>query len=523
MKKFLCLAVALLTAAGAFAGEIAKGYVYEDVNGNGRKDGRDRGIAGVLVSDGQQIVQTDAKGRWQMEVDDHCVIFVIKPRGYISPLNEFLQPKSWYIHKPAGSPELKFAGSAPTGKLPKSLDFALVKFDDPENFKFFVFGDPQPYSMKEMQYFHDGIVAEASQFKGPVFGISLGDIVGERMDLYGAYLEAIKDMGVPWYNVIGNHDRNYDCVTEEYANESFEASFGPSTVAFQYGRVHFIMLDDIFMNNAPKANPYIGGFSEEQFRFLEAYEKYIPKDDLIIFGYHIPFNFKPGQFDSQMRERFFKIFEGHKIFGLSAHSHIQQQLYCGPEEGWHGEKPYHEYNVGTSNGDWYSGRLGPDGTPTSTMRDGTEKGYAVVTITGTDYIFDYKVTNHPWEYQMSVYGTPVVPYNHGSKYPVYANFFIGAPDAVVEFRIDGGKWAKMKHVTDEFDPYFLMEKVIWDQATEAMDGRRPDSLPFLCNHLWKGVVDNKLEPGIHHVDIRAKDIFGRTHKAVWNYRIEEVK
>ena len=68
-----------------------------------------------------------------------------------------------------------------------------------------------------------------------------------------------------------------------------------------------------------------------------------------------------------------------------------------------------------------------------------------------------------------------------------------------------------------------MEKVIWDQATEAMDGRRPDSTPWLCNHLWKGVVDNKLEPGAHHVDIRAKDLFGRVYRSGWDYTIKPVE
>ena len=203
-KRLIAAAVVLLTATGAFAQTVAKGIVYEDVNGNGRRDSRDKGVAGVLVSDGQQVVQTDAKGRWQMEVDDHCVIFVIKPRGYISPVNDKFQPQSYYIHKPDGSPELKFAGSAPTGPLPKSLDFALRRYDDPEDFKFFVFGDPQPYSLKEMQYFHDGIVKEASTVKGPVFGISLGDIVGEKMDMYPDYLDVIKDMGMPWYTILMN-------------------------------------------------------------------------------------------------------------------------------------------------------------------------------------------------------------------------------------------------------------------------------------------------------------------------------
>lgn len=163
------LAIALLLPsffiAETAAQDIARGYVCDDVNGNGRKDRKEKGIVGVAVSDGCNVVTTDASGKYELPVSDHCVIFVVKPKGYISPVNEKQQPMSWYIHKPAGSPELKYKGSDPTGPLPKSLDFPMRKYNDPEDFRFFAFGDPQPYSKKEVGYFHDKIVKEACQYE----------------------------------------------------------------------------------------------------------------------------------------------------------------------------------------------------------------------------------------------------------------------------------------------------------------------------------------------------------------------
>jgi len=516
--------VMLALASGATAQEApvqkAQGYVYEDTNNNQKKDRKEKGIPGVLVSDGRQVVETDAKGHWEMDVDNHCMIFVIKPKGYISPLNEFNQPMCWYTHKENGSPEgMKWEGSAPTGQLPKSIDFPMKRNDESADFSFFAFGDPQPYSLEEMEYFRIGIVEDAKQQQGQIFGISLGDLCGERADFYPEYLKVMKGMGLPWYNVIGNHDRNYDAPCEDLANEAFEAVFGPSTYAFRYGDTHFITIDDIYYEGE-KATSYNGGFSEKQFAFLENLVSRIAKDELIIVSYHIPINFKPGQFLDSHRRRFFKIFEGHNVMGLSAHTHIQMQFYCGEEVGWYGEQPYYEYNVATTNGDWYSGVFQNDGTPCSTMRDGTPKGYAMVHVKDGGVTFDYKVANHPADYQMRLWGAKVVPYKQGGKYPLYVNFFVGGDKDTVEYRIDGGKWAKMKKVIDEPDPYFLYQCYQWDTADSAQIGRRSSQAASLCTHLWKTTLDNKLEPGEHIVDIRVKDQFGRTYKDQFVYRTE---
>ena len=43
--------------------------------------------------------------------------------------------------------------SIPTGKLPKSINFALTRYNEPETFSAIIFGDPQPYSMDDVDYF----------------------------------------------------------------------------------------------------------------------------------------------------------------------------------------------------------------------------------------------------------------------------------------------------------------------------------------------------------------------------------
>ena len=83
---------------------MASGTVFNDANGNGQRDPDEKGLAGVGVSNGEAIVETDADGRWQLFVTDDTILFVLKPSGWMTPLNSHKLPQFYYIHKPKGSP-----------------------------------------------------------------------------------------------------------------------------------------------------------------------------------------------------------------------------------------------------------------------------------------------------------------------------------------------------------------------------------------------------------------------------------
>lgn len=108
------------------AQDSVKGYVFEDKNNDGIKDKKEEGIAQVAVTNGEQVVLTDKKGRYKLPIGEDNIISVIKPRDYQIPVNDNNLPQFFYNHKPEGSPKTKFEGVNPTGKLPKSVDFGLV-------------------------------------------------------------------------------------------------------------------------------------------------------------------------------------------------------------------------------------------------------------------------------------------------------------------------------------------------------------------------------------------------------------
>ena len=132
-------AAAIAVAAGpvmAAAANTISGVVYENRSGGTRRAAGDPGIAGVLVSNGRDVVKTDAAGRYTLPIDEESIVFVIKPTGYAVPVDEQMLPRFYYIHQPAGSPQslkLRYRGIEPTGTLPDSVDFALKKVDEPQN------------------------------------------------------------------------------------------------------------------------------------------------------------------------------------------------------------------------------------------------------------------------------------------------------------------------------------------------------------------------------------------------------
>jgi len=524
MKKSIVSICVLLFSIGILAQSNVQGYVFEDANQNAKKDRKENGIPNVAVTNGVEVVLTDKKGKYELPLADDQIILVIKPSNYRINVSENNLPQFFYNYKPNGSPELKFKGVVPTGKLPKSVDFGLIKQEEEEEFTALVFGDPQPYTEEEVAFFAKGIVAEVEGIKNVPFGLSLGDLVGNDLNLFNPYIQTVKKIGIPWYNVIGNHDLNFDAKNDKMADETFEAHFGPANYAFNYAKTHFIILDDILYPDPRDGKGYWGGFTEDQLKFIENDLNKVPKDYLIVLAFHIPLT-EPSEEDTFRDEDRARLFEILKDFpntlSLSAHTHIQRQDFFNKKEGWQRDKQHHEYNVGTTSGDWYRGKLNEAGIPVSTMRDGTPKGYAFVHFSGNSYSLDYKVAGKPKEYQMEIFAPKVVAKGRGTKAGIYVNFFMGSKDDTVKYRVDQGEWKVMEYV-EEIDPTYAIDVYEWDLSEELILGRR-SSNPIASKHLWRGKIPTNIETGEHRIEIKATNMFGKTFDGNSSYRLENAK
>ncbi len=527
MKNLIVLMLFLLTAISLSSQDMVKGVVYNDLNRNQVRDKNEPGIPRVAVSNGSEVVLTNAKGEYQLPISLDDIVFVIKPSGYITPVSEKNLPLFYYIHKPLGSPTLEYPGVEPTGNLPKSVDFALFEVEEAEKYDVLLFGDPQPTNRAQLSFFDKRVASELYNVKGPSFGITMGDIVGNRLSLFEPYVDVIQKVGIPWYNVIGNHDMNFDIAADSLSDETFERVFGPSTYSFNAGKTHFIILKNIIRPDPRNSDPksYWGGFSEKQFAFIENNLKHVPKDHLIVLAFHIPIwedYVDRDIFRDKDRERLFALLEGFPhTLSISAHSHIQHNVLLTEKDGWYHENPHHHFNIGTTSGAWYLGELDSQGVPFSVMSDGTPQGYATLQIDGNQYNITYKASGYDADKQMNIHHPKVVGRSVRPLSPIYVNFYMGSEQDEVMFRVNDDEWTRMNY-TIEFDPSYLQLLHKWDTTKEVIPGRRPREARF-CRHLWKAVLPADLEVGEHTIEVRVKDMFGNLHFGKSSYRVDVAK
>lgn len=114
------------SAASQNSPTTASGVVFHDRDRDAERDDDEEGIPDIKVSNGREIVATDGNGRYELPINDDTILFLIKPRGWMTPVNEDNLPRFYYVHKPEGSPESHFPGVEPTGPLPESVDFPLT-------------------------------------------------------------------------------------------------------------------------------------------------------------------------------------------------------------------------------------------------------------------------------------------------------------------------------------------------------------------------------------------------------------
>ncbi len=522
------------TAASAQPAGQATGSVYHDQNSNGARDAGEPGMAEVAVSNGEAVTRTDAEGRYRLPVSGGDVLFVIKPSGWRVPLDAQNRPQFYYLHKPDGSPGgTKYAGVAPTGPLPEEVNFPLVPSEEPEHFRALVFGDPQPRSMQEVDYFARDIVNELIGVEDVAFGISLGDIAFDNLEVLEPVAEATAQVGVPWYYVFGNHDMNFDAKSDRLADETFERIFGPADYAFVYGAVHFLVLDNVLYPKA-EGKGYEGGLREDQFAFVESYLDHVPEADLAVLATHIPVS---GMREAD-RERLLELLaEQPRTLSLSGHWHTQRHAFLGREEGWPRDSSHHQYSVGTTSGGWWSGMKDETGIPPTMMRDGTPNGYAFVTFDGTDYVIDYKVAGRPASYRMNIHSPRQISRSADTtESRLTVNVFNGNEKTKVAYRLGKeGPWTSMQKVSAN-DPFFdtlyqrwqRFEKIglleSWKSSSDSAQTDPPGTpvpSPQESTHLWQAPLPARLPAGRQRVEVRVTDMFGRSFTDVHTFRVVE--
>lgn len=508
MHKILrSLAILAFAWSAAAHAACVQGSVYVDDNANGHHEPKEAGLAGVLVSDGVAIVATDARGRYHLPVAGDRAVFVVKPASYSMAKRADGQPDAW---RASGATDCDFA------LRPRASDATPLQV--------LVFTDPQPKSAVDVDYYRRDIVEPLVGRAQARLGLTLGDIVDDAPSLYPVVDAVTARLALPWLNLPGNHDVDHDATDDASSLRSYHAHYGPDTRAWEEQGATFVTLDDVVYRPGGNVR-YVGGLREEQFSFLEALLPHVRRDRLLVLAVHIPLfdAALPGQpptFRPADRERLFALLQGFpNVLVLSGHSHAQQQVLHGPADGWHGERPLLEYNVGAACGAYWSGAKDAAGIPDSTMSDGTPNGYATLDIQPDGrYALAWHAARDARDPAMALHAPHVLRQGAYPAWGVYANVFMGRDDTRVEYRIDESAWQPMQHVLQP-DPSLLVENAR-DDTAEALRGydRSPEATP--SPHLWRGALPTKLAPGTHHVEVRALDPWRGWQQAATTYRLD---
>ncbi len=399
--------------------------VFSQVSVSGKVYAGGKGIAGVVVTDGVNVSITDSRGMYQLQATDSQSEFVYYslPSGYLSPLQDGVPVFYQKINKNANKQRIDFE----------------VKHSGKSQHKhaFVVWADPQVLDHDELMQLGElasdvRLTVEELKTQYPVHALAVGDLVFDKLHLFQPYKELVETLNVPFYQVVGNHDMDYNNRSDERSADTYRNHFGPEYYSFNVGKIHYVVLKDVFYYGF--SYRYMGYINERQLSWLEKDLAHVQKGATIVLSLHIPTFFgeseKLASTVSNLADRvinnqaLYKILEPFNTHIMAGHSHKQWNTIISSR--------VFEHVHAAASGAWWQGEVCIDGTP---------KAYTVYTVEGDSIQWELRTFKGTPDNQFKVYHPGAEP---GYPNSIIANVYNYDPCWKVEWMEDGLIAGQMK-------------------------------------------------------------------------------
>ncbi|MCQ2166862.1 MAG: calcineurin-like phosphoesterase family protein [Bacteroidales bacterium] len=453
--------------------------VCRSLDGNVCCEGK--GVEGVAVSDGVNVVLTGRDGHYCLPYSENAGRFV------------FISTPSGYVSTTMGGEECfyKMIKDKDGDSGARTYDFTLRRnsFDDTRH-KVIVVADPQisdPDDLEPLKGRLEDIGGVTDGIRDCwCFGINLGDMVGWNHSLYPRINKIFERSNILWRNVIGNHDMTNWGRSFETSRTDYENTFGPTYYSFNVGKVHYVVMNDNFF--VGKDWYYIGYLDERQLSWLEKDLANVKKGSELVVCMHIPTTlYKVAVKDFSYPDiadllcnntALYKMLEPYHTTILTGHMHTNSNVTISPN--------IVEHNIGGLCGAWWCGDVCIDGCP---------PGCKVYERDGRKLSWYYKGENLPADCQMKVYA------DH-PDYPgeIIAHVWDQDEKWKVEYWENGHKVCDMEHFVGT-DPH----------AKEIFTDISVYKISWLAYFPSPNFFRCKYNPSAVDPEVRVTDRFGRLY------------
>lgn len=377
------------------------------------------GISGVAVTDGYNVATTDNHGVYQLRsVKKNSMVYISIPSGYI-PQRSGVQALFW---KKLSSPSY----------ITERIDFELVNDGDQTSHTMMFFGDMhlagRTNDRAQFATFTSEVDAYVAKHGSDrIYAMTLGDMTWDmywysnKYNLQSYLSDINRGLGsLTIFHTIGNHDHDmktsvigtsagWDAVDWDTAT-AFRNNLGPNYFSFNIGKIHYIVIDDIYNQNTTGGESgdrhYVESVSADNLAWLKEDLKLVDKSTPVVVAMHSPLYNQNGSYALANSSELISCFSGfsHVRF-VTGHSHKIWNVNAGN---------IREHNSGAICAAWWwAGYYSPT---LNVAQDGAPGGYRIMNFKGKEYSSYFKAIGRAEDYQFRSYDRNSIKFDTNVKY-----------------------------------------------------------------------------------------------------------